>query len=665
MSLAVSTAARSRSRLRFDVRSWDRVTWMVIGITAIALATRVIGLGARALHHDESLHLMYGWYFFEGRGYEHNPLMHGPLQFHLIAAFFKLFGDSEFTGRLPHALAGTALVASPLLFRRWLNGPSIVLASVFLLLSPSIMYYSRFARNEPFVGLFLVVMVGAMLHYRRDGRPRWLVIYSAMLALQFAAKETAYLIAAILLLYQNAWLAHDLFWQPRRERLEGATLFQQARGSLVLTPVAWLIAVGWPFLGRLRSRYGWYRRPRSADMLVVTATLVLPLLSAAVEIPVMVLGHDVDDAMRRDLATIVVPITLVVAAAVGAAWQPRWWIWCVAAYLLVLVPLYTTWGTHPTGIAGAFWTSLDYWIDQQEVRRGTQPWFYYFWLVPLYESLVLIPGLIGGLWLTVVRRDWFAALGVFWFLSMFAALSYAGEKMPWLTFHLALPLCFLAAYVIGRVVPRAAAAVRRGRGSTLQWASASAATTFLLLLGVLAVRVDWNLNRVNPDTPVEPLIYVQTSPRLLPIADDIRAALREGTANRVVIHTDQSLTWPWAWYLRGLNVTYIDKDQINTETLKPDDIVITTRGFVSGRPDVRNMYQAPVQYPHRWWFPEAGYRATTLSGLFDELKSGELIDEWTNFLVHRGDVERIGSLQAEVYFPKNATVNSRDTGFSD
>ncbi len=662
MSVATATLG---SRARQHVGSWDRTTWIVLGITAFALATRVIGLGERALHHDESLHLMYGWYFFEGRGYEHNPLMHGPLQFHLIAAFFRLFGDSEFVGRLPHALAGTALVATPLLLRRWLNGPSVVLASLLLLVSPSIMYYSRFARNEPFVGLFLVVMVAAMLHYRRDGRPRWLVIYSAMLALQFAAKETSYLVAAILLLYQNAWLAHDLFWQPRRERLEGATRLQQLLAGAVLLPVAWLIAAAWPFLGRLRSRYGWYRRPRSADMLVVTGTLVLPLLSAAIEIPVMALGHEMTDDLRRDLATIVLPVTLIGAAAVGAAWQPRWWLWCVAAYLLVLVPLYTTWGTHPTGIAGAFWTSLDYWIDQQEVRRGTQPWFYYFWLVPLYELLVLIPGLLGGLWLGIVRRDWFATLGVFWFLAMFAALSFAGEKMPWLTFHLALPLCFLAAHVIGRVVPRAAAAVRAGRGGTLQWAGASAASTSLALLAVLAVRTDWNLNRVNPDTPVEPLIYVQTAPRLLPIADDIREAMADGTASRVVIHTDQSLTWPWAWYLRDLNVTYIDRDQINTDTLRPDDIVITTRGFVTGRPEVRAMYQAPVQYPHRWWFPEAGYRATTLGGLLDEFQAGVLIDRWTDFLVHRGDPERIGSLQAEVYFPQDATVNSRDSGFTD
>ena len=663
MRPTLAIAASSR-RVRARVRAWDRVTWIVLGITLVALATRVVGLGVRALHHDESLHLMYSWYFAEGRGYEHNPLMHGPLQFHLIAAFFKLFGDSEFVGRLPHALAGTALVATPLLFRRWLNGPSVVLAAVFLLSSPSILYYSRFARNEPFVGLFLAVMIAAMLNYRRDGRLRWLVIYSASFAVQFAAKETAYLFAAILLLYQNAWLAHELFWNPRRERLQGATRLEQIRGPVILVPTAWLIAVAWPFLRRLRSRQGWYRRPRSADMLIVTGTLVLPLLSAAVEIPVMALGREMTDDLRVQLASVVLPITLVSATVVGVLWSPRRWLWCAGAFLLVSVPLFTTWGTHPSGIAGLFWDSLDYWIDQQEVRRGTQPWFYYLWLVPLYESLVLIPGLLGGLYLVVRRRDWFSALGVFWFLAMFGALTYAGEKMPWLTFHLALPLCFLAAHVIGRVTPRAAQVARRGGGSTLQWAGAAAGSMALLLLAVLAVRVDWNLNRTYPDTPVDPLIYVQTSPELPVLARDVLVALESGEADRVVINTDQSMTWPWAWYIRGQKVLYVLEPDINPETLTPRDIVISTRGAVSRRPDVRAWYGEPVPYRHRWWFPEAGYRATTLSGLIEELRAGRLVEEWSAFLLDRGNPETLGALQAEIFFPETATVNSRDTGLA-
>ena len=54
-------------------------------------------------------------------------------------------------------------------------------------------------------------------------------------------------------------------------------------------------------------------------------------------------------------------------------------------------------GANPGGIAGLFWNALDYWLDQQGVRRGNgNVGFYYFMTVPLYESLILLPGLLGA-----------------------------------------------------------------------------------------------------------------------------------------------------------------------------------------------------------------------------------------------------------------------------
>src|SRR6187551_1017650 len=73
--------------------TWEATAYLVL--VAIAIVTRFWDLGSRALHHDESLHAYYSWWFAEGNGYEHNPLMHGPLLFHLDALFFLLFGDSD------------------------------------------------------------------------------------------------------------------------------------------------------------------------------------------------------------------------------------------------------------------------------------------------------------------------------------------------------------------------------------------------------------------------------------------------------------------------------------------------------------------------------------------------------------------------------------------
>ncbi|MEK7777461.1 MAG: hypothetical protein AAB303_02410, partial [Chloroflexota bacterium] len=77
---------------------WEVLVFVLIVLLAFGL--RMWDLGARALHHDESLHALYGWYIFDGREYRHDPMMHGPFQFFGYASVFWLLWDSDFTVRL-------------------------------------------------------------------------------------------------------------------------------------------------------------------------------------------------------------------------------------------------------------------------------------------------------------------------------------------------------------------------------------------------------------------------------------------------------------------------------------------------------------------------------------------------------------------------------------
>src|SRR3954453_20416541 len=80
-------------------------------ISAVGFVFRMWDLGSRAMHHDESLHALYSWYLYVGRGYTHDPMMHGPFLFHLTALLYMLFGDSEVTFRLSFVLLGTGAIA--------------------------------------------------------------------------------------------------------------------------------------------------------------------------------------------------------------------------------------------------------------------------------------------------------------------------------------------------------------------------------------------------------------------------------------------------------------------------------------------------------------------------------------------------------------------------
>ena len=73
------------SNLMTRLYAIDWVTVYYVGIFIAAILTRFIGLGDRVMSHDESLHVKYSYDLYKGNGFQHTPLMHGPLLFHMTA----------------------------------------------------------------------------------------------------------------------------------------------------------------------------------------------------------------------------------------------------------------------------------------------------------------------------------------------------------------------------------------------------------------------------------------------------------------------------------------------------------------------------------------------------------------------------------------------------
>ena len=125
---------------------WEVIVYLVIFL--VAIFTRFYGLGDRVMSHDESLHTVYAHNLYEDTSYEHNPMMHGPVLFHMTALSYFLFGVDDFTSRIYVAVFGVIVVMSPMLLRRWLGRAGAISASIMLLVSPLIMYYSRYIRHD-------------------------------------------------------------------------------------------------------------------------------------------------------------------------------------------------------------------------------------------------------------------------------------------------------------------------------------------------------------------------------------------------------------------------------------------------------------------------------------------------------------------------------------
>lgn len=650
----------------------DRVTLAVTAIALLALAARLWRLGERAMHHDESLHAAFAWYYAAGEGYAHDPLMHGPLQFHLIAGTFRLLGDGEVTARLPAALAGAALVLVPLWWRRWLGPAGTVAAAVFLATSPSLLYYARFARNDALAALWTALLFTAAWRYATGGGRRWLLLLAAALGLGLATKETVYLSVAVLLLGLHAALARsDVGWRDggaRRRVTIAATAWVRALWAVLRSPPRDAAGEG---PGSAAAAGGVTPQMRRlSDLLIVTGTLIAPTLAALVQLPLSVVGVEPTGAGERLLAVGTAALLAAAAAAAGLRWRPTLWVGAAVVAYGIAVPLYASLGTHPAGVGGLFWDSLDYWLDQQGVARGGQPPWYYAMLLPLYEPLLLLlPAAAWLVWWRVPRSrrggaraaggQGAAAAGAlaWWAVGTGAALTVAGEKMPWLLVHIVVPLALLAGWAVPLLGTWAwqvwwaarASLERRGVAAAARGAALGGGAALMLLLGAYTVASGTAVTYGHPDVAREPLIYTQSGPQLPVLARRIEAytAARGGAAHPIVVDGRFAISWPWAWYLRHHTaVTYTEPDALDLDQVDRRAVVIASTATVERFPAAAARYAERVQYDHRAWFPEEGYRHPRRT-LLDRAGPGRL----AAFLLHRISAAEVGALPAVVLLP--------------
>jgi predicted membrane-bound mannosyltransferase/DNA-binding beta-propeller fold protein YncE len=552
-------------------------------ILILAVFSRLYILGARVMSHDEVNHVVPSFELSQGRGYAHDPVTHGPFQFHIVALTYILFGDNDFTSRLPAALFSMATVGFAWWgFRRYLGKSGALIAALLFLISPFALFYGRYTRNEAFVGLYALVMLWSILRYLETRRPRYMYLFTLSVAMHFITKETAFIYAAQALIFlavlffarvvRQPWPRPDRFMpflialavalvlvgaglgtialQPEpgapTETPAGAAevapeVLPEAAQPVERAPVTAMVLIGLGVaavaagLVFLVTGFTWekLKTEPSFDLLIMLGTLVLPHLAP---FPVKLLGFNPLDYQFPGVypTAIAVIVLVLIAVTIGLLWKPVLWLGNAALFYTLFIVFYTTLFTNGNGFLTGLVGSLGYWVSQQDVNRGSQPW-YYFTLVqiPMYEYLAALGTVLaaaigfrrklftqpvpldladpssladstppdGELAGTGLRPDGapegaaarlpVLALFLYWAVSSLLAFSVAGEKMPWLTFHIAIPMILCAAWAFGYWVDRIPwAAFRRHR-----------AWLVLLLLPVFLLAVSGGIGRLLGATP--------------------------------------------------------------------------------------------------------------------------------------------------------------------
>ncbi|NWG06110.1 MAG: TIGR03663 family protein [Chloroflexi bacterium] len=514
------------------------------GIILLAIVTRFYDLGTRVMSHDESLHTYFSWLLYRGQGYQHTPMMHGPHQFHIIALTYFLFGVSDFTARIPAVLFSIATVWMVWYWRRYIGAWGMIVAAFLMVISPYMLYYGRYVRNESFVGFSGILLLYAILRYLEIGEKKYIYMATAATVLHFTSKETSFIYTAQALVFLGIYFITQITkipWENKASAYRafiillaaGIVLFSVGgiaytvthgtgetisvtetaapanpldgaatpsanatdTGGMSLTNILFALGgLGIVIAGVIYFYLAYVKheapKNRAFDLLIVIFTFVLPQLTAFileflkelgltnVVIPTESSAVAALDAYSMTVMGIVVLVLFAISIAVGLFWNREWWKYG-ALFWGVYTILYTTVFTNPAGFFSGVVGSLGYWLVQQGVERGSQPEYYYVLIqIPMYEFLPAIGTLVAivlGLKKLFGQKPAipegeangagesqsestssnfgaFFGLMVFWSIASVAAFTIAGERMPWLTYHMAWPMVLVTGWAVGQII---------------------------------------------------------------------------------------------------------------------------------------------------------------------------------------------------------------------
>lgn len=757
---------------RIDAPSWmDRSISSIIPrlsvenvlaflIILVAVFSRFYKLEARVMSHDEVNHVVPSWELYQGNGYRHDPVTHGPFQFHVVALSYFLLGDDDFSSRVPAAIFSTAAVAFVLFgFRRYLGRKGALVAGLLYTISPYMLFYGRYTRNEAFIELVGVALLFGLLRYLERGDRLSLFLVTITTSLHFCIKETAYIYTAQFLLFVGVLLLEEiqrLEWDDSSNRkkfaglmlgsfallgsalalavleaeqkappmedapsvLPGGFLAHASASPIFLGVVASLaaaIVIGIVAVVFVVRKLGWekIRSLRSFNILILVGTLILPLLSA---FPVKIVGWDPLDYSSKGIMQtgIFVLAFTIIATLIGLWWNSRQWLIHAVVFYAIFIVFYTTIFTNGQGFFTGLVGALGYWLSQQGVNRGEQPWYYYAAIqVPMYEYLAAL-GTFLAVYFGVRHRKFTSVPGyspaddfsqlttdddrikphdiptlsllVFWSISSLIAYSIAGEKMPWLTVHIALPLIMAGGWGIGYlldITPWKKIVHQRGliiillgiiflfsilgvlgnllgdnppfQGKTLEQLQATstflltfvaalasggglfyylrdwrpgeilslAGVLFFALLAVLTTRAAYMASFINYDNAREYLVYAHASAAPKEVLTQVEEISRRTTGGLdLEVAYDNDALYPYWWYLRDYPNKRWYTDK-PTRDLKDVPVIIAGDTTRSKMDPIVKSNFNKFEYVRLWW-PNQDYYNLTGERIWNVIKDPKM-----------------------------------------
>ncbi|KAF5056364.1 Dolichyl-phosphate-mannose-protein mannosyltransferase [anaerobic digester metagenome] len=180
--------------------SFNAAFLLLILATAV---TRFYQLNLKLFHHDEAIHAWFSYELLTKGTYSYDPMYHGPILYYITAGMFRLFGDSDLVGRLVPALLGVLIVVLVYFIYRlgYLDQRQSLAAGLLIMISPDLVYFSRFLRHDIFMLFFTLLLVVALLYYLERRQFRFAALTALAAGLALSCKEEMPLILILFGVY--------------------------------------------------------------------------------------------------------------------------------------------------------------------------------------------------------------------------------------------------------------------------------------------------------------------------------------------------------------------------------------------------------------------------------------------------------------------------------
>lgn len=363
------------------------------------------------------------------------------------------------------------------------------------------------------------------------GRPLYLILGSASVALFFATKETAFItLGTMAIACFSVWV-----WNQIREN----SAYKQNWFGILLGVHGVILAAAlfksesisdaWKFLN---DAFFPVNKPAESGVFYGIVLLIVGAIAAW-----FLFLSDLRKSNNSEFGEPVEPTWSNFRSGIGDKSQAIViGAGVAAAFIYVSVLFFTSFFTYAEGVSKAFeayniWTKTGTKDHTQSGYTG-----YLKWGMKI-EAPIIVLSVLGGLIALMKGKHRFAMFTGFWALGLLMAYSIIPYKTPWLALSFLLPMCIAAGYGIGQMFMA---------GTDRQKYAAAA----LGIVGALVLSYQtYSLNFVRYDDEDMPYVYAHTRRGMLDLVSEVgRYAEKSGKGKDATVEVVSPDYWPLTWY---------------------------------------------------------------------------------------------------------------------